>query len=351
MITIICMAALLLFLFAVVLFRDNKAREQSFFDVDTSTCMRGIWCIIVLLVHVPADYQNLIQDAFGSFGFIGVTFFFMTSSYGLVLNVQKSEERTIKGFWKRRLLKLLLPLVIVNIIKVVFELCVNKDFKPLGLFGINIFLKQILFFYLLFWVVFKFFPKRMSQKAKCNVLCVCVVIFSVLIYCFEGSSFFSWPVESLGFLYGILLARYKDKFVGFARSKWLAKCICACGLSLITGISHLLFKKVAFFGDYLLRSVLGISILAFILFLNSRLAFGNKISRFLGKISYEIYLLHLVVFDILMVICGKIDSGLYVILSIIATVCLSFIISIVSKKILYFIKKISEKRKENVSKA
>lgn len=75
MLTVFCMILLVLFLGFVVLYRDSDGRKSTFFDLESTNCMRGFWCIIILLVHIPSEYQNSIQDAIGSFAYIGVTFF------------------------------------------------------------------------------------------------------------------------------------------------------------------------------------------------------------------------------------------------------------------------------------
>lgn len=83
-----------------------------FFNLTNTTAMRGFWCIIVILVHIPAVYQNRIQDLMGSFAYIGVTFFFMTSAYGLKVGAKKNPDST-KVFWRRRLPKLLMACALI----------------------------------------------------------------------------------------------------------------------------------------------------------------------------------------------------------------------------------------------
>ena len=36
--------------------------KNSFMSIGDTLFLRGFWCIIVVLVHVPADYHNRIQD-------------------------------------------------------------------------------------------------------------------------------------------------------------------------------------------------------------------------------------------------------------------------------------------------
>lgn len=76
------MGLVLLFMAFILIYKAKLTKDTShFFNLTNTTAMRGFWCIIVILVHIPAVYQNRIQDLMGSFAYIGVTFFFMTSAY------------------------------------------------------------------------------------------------------------------------------------------------------------------------------------------------------------------------------------------------------------------------------
>ena len=336
MVTTICMAILLLFLGFAVLYTDSKGRMSSFFDIDTTGCMRGLWSVVILLVHTPADYQNTIQDIIGSFAYIGVTFFFMTSGYGLMLGAQRNSQSVTRGFWKRRLPKLLVPMLIVNVLRTLAVLFADNEFNPLELVSITGFVRQILFFYLVFWAVFKFLPNKMPIDIKCSIICGVIVVFSIFIYLLGENSLFGWPVESLGFMYGILLAVNKDRFIRLAKNRWLLKCFFTCCISLAFGVAYLMFKNVAFIGDYAAKIILGFAITLFILLLNTKLKFGNSVSRFLGNISYEFYLSHDVVFIVLAAVGGKMNSGIFVVSSVLITVIISFTVNKLSKTILNF---------------
>ena len=68
--------------------------NPNFFDINNTVAMRAFCCIIVVMVHIPAMYQNKLQDAVGSFGYIAVSFFFMTS----VVSCYKSYVCTLQTF-------------------------------------------------------------------------------------------------------------------------------------------------------------------------------------------------------------------------------------------------------------
>jgi len=111
------LTALPLMMLGVIFLYRSKAYTSTnphFFDLDNTKAMRGLWCIIVVMVHVPALYQNTVQDLVGSFAYIGVTFFFMTSSYGLSLQFRRNAQPN-RSFWKKRLPTLLVPQLVTNL--------------------------------------------------------------------------------------------------------------------------------------------------------------------------------------------------------------------------------------------
>ena len=333
MLTWITMILIAAFLGCLLIIRDTQGKKNRFFDLDTTTTMRGFWCLVVMLVHVPELYQNKIQNLLGSFAYIGVTFFFMTSSYGLMLAVKKSPDAALKGFWKRRLPKLLVPMLAVNVLTLAVDSLMGEA-SVRTLVSMTGFVRQLLLFYFVFWVVFKLPIPGLDLKCREWLLCGCVAAISLLIYVTNGMGLFSWPVESLGFLYGVLLAQYADSFTKKLSSGWLLKCAVGCVLALILGVLYLQVKHEIFWGDYVVKILLGGSILTFVLGVNTKYALGNAVGRFLGGISYEVYLIHGLAFRWVHHACGQINSGLYILVSMIVAVLLSAAVQWASKWIL-----------------
>ena len=94
-----------IFLVSILIVGSKKQEDNHFFDKENINALRGFWCLIVVLVHMPLLYQKKIQDMIGSFAYIGVTFFFMTSAYGLRFQIENNPEK-INTFWQNRLPKL-----------------------------------------------------------------------------------------------------------------------------------------------------------------------------------------------------------------------------------------------------
>ena len=127
------------------------------------------------------------------------------------------------------------------------------------------------------------------------------------------------------------MANVKERFRVYAVRDWVRKSILLCAVAGILGIAYLKFKPVYFAGSYLLKVALGFMILLFVLQLTARISIGNKVSLFIGGISYEIYLLHGSVFDFIRGLPFKMASGVFILLSIVITVLLSVLIRFLSK--------------------
>lgn len=340
MLTDALMALILLFLGCLLIVRDSKGKASSFFDLQNSNCLRGFWCLVIVLVHIPQEYQNFLQDAVGSFAYIGVSFFFMTSGYGLVLSVKRDPNSIKKAFWRRRLVRLLVPLLLVNMVTFVIRAAAAGELDLLQLVAVTAFVRQILLFYALFWLVFRCLPEKVAHRTKILLLSLAVVVFSLAIYFARENLLFGWPVESMGFLYGILLAECKAWFESRACRKTFVKIAAAAILSAVFGILYLKYKHIFFAGEYLVKLALGVAILLLMLLLNTKFSVGNPVSRFLGSISYEVYLSHNAVFILLAALPVKLASGVFVTLSLVFTVAVSYVVKLCGSSIIKLFDKV-----------
>lgn len=337
MLTYILMLTLVAALTGIVIYGISVNKDKdSFMSVSDTTFLRGFWCIIVVLVHIPAMYQNQIQDMVGSFAYIGVTFFFMTSAYGLKYSITH-KNGYMEHFWRRRLPPILVPALIANAFVVIMYGLESEfqDFSAMNLLNIDGWVKILLLFYIAFWLIYCIAPKFIGGGYLQDIVMCLFVVFCSLMGRFTELKITSrWIVEPLGFAYGIIAAEYSDKIRKWMKKKWLPKCAILMVVSMALGIAYLKMKPIAIFGDYILKILLGLAMTSFIFEAISCLTVGNKVNSFLGDISYEVYLLHRGVFAVLAIINTGINSGLYVILSILLTVAFAFLLNKVSRPII-----------------
>jgi len=312
-------------------FDSNK---NSFMSIEDTVFLRGFWCIIVVLVHVPADYHNRIQDMLGSFAYIGVTFFFMTSAYGLKWSIDH-KVGYMDGFWRRRLPPILVPALIASAFNVAAKGINGDPISVLSFLNINNWIKVLLLYYVVFWVIYGLLPRKLNMGgAQDFIMCLVVLVLSLIDYFTKFKITMIWVVEPLGFAYGILAAKWSESIRKWMSRQWLIKCI-SLGISAgILGIAYLKFKPVFFWGEYMLKLVLGIAITLFMYEVLSKLKVGNRVNAFLGSISYEVYILNVAVFKMLMSFGVQWNSGQMIITALVVTVLLAWILKQVSGLIL-----------------
>lgn len=316
--TNLIMVGIVLFLAGLVTVGGKYSPEGAhLFDRENSGAMRGFWSLIVVLVHVPLAYQNRIQDLLGSFAYVGVTFFFMTSAYGLRLAAVKHPV-SIDRFWTNRLPKLLVPCLLTNVIAMALRALCGDNVDLSMLVWINGWVWWLLVCYLIFWLCYRFLPDLWRDWMVCGL----VAAFSLAVYRLQPETT-TWCPEVLGFAWGILLGRWMDRFRIWLRRGWLLKSIGLCLLSAGLGVAYLRCKGIPFWGDYVLKILLGMGILGFVLALNGRISIGNPVSRTLGAISYEVYLLHGSVLLALKSSFPELDSGVFILAGLLCTVLLS----------------------------
>ena len=193
---------LVLGLGVITLYKATKCNDTNWFmSIDYTKALKGIMCIIVILVHIPKAYSNKIQDMIGSFGYICVTIFFLFSAYGLMYSL-KNKKDYLKTFWKKRILILIIPYFIVNCANtILFHENLNFYEILLKLCGLNDvnFITVLLIFYILFYII----GVSVKNNRLRDILYIVFPIVYSLINYYSGVN--KWGVEALGFSYGIIL--------------------------------------------------------------------------------------------------------------------------------------------------
>lgn len=329
-----------LFLLTCVLWGSHKADfKEVFMKKDYTQVLKGICSIIVILVHIPLEYSNKLQDGIGSFGYVCVTFFFLISAYAMNLN-EEQKETYLKTFWKNRLSSLLIPCLLVN----VTVWSINKVFVDTTFWSILIINNYVIvLLQYCFWFYFVSWGKRYYGNKVANILLITgVVISSLLLYFFtynDAPAQSGWCFERIGLVWGILLFLYFPRAQRFFKFSIGKVCVFTI-LCLIFGGLYLIYKPVFFWGEYLLKILLGWIIICWVFTLSSKRVYGNKTMFFLGSISYEIYLSHGGIMCFLSNLYPKLSSGTFIILTVIGTILFSSIIHVIDTPIVKYCRKI-----------
>ena len=123
------------------------------------------------------------------------------------------------------------------------------------------------------------------------------------------------------------------------KDNWLGKSLVLIIIAVLIGICYLRMKPIPFIGDYLIKAILGIAIIAFMFEIIAKLKVGNAVNKFLGSISYEVYILHFGVYSLISAIVkGGISSGLYIIVSIVITLIFALVLKLICNPLIRAVK-------------
>lgn len=291
--------------------------------------MKAAACVIVIMVHVDSGFQNALQDAIGSFAYVCVTIFFMISAYGMQLSAER-KEMYMKTFWRNRLSALMVPMLLVNVVSVVSEFALKGRTDISGLWHLTGYVRVLLMYCVWFYIV-TMAMRKVEKRWKTDAVLICGVVAWSLFDYFrfratgaEVSALQNWCYERYGLVWGLLIYRYMPEVCSWLVRRNVQK-VLALGLcSAMLGVAYLKFKHEFFYGEYLLKVALGVTIIAFACAAGRRYRFSNRMNHLLGDISYEVYLSHGMVMGILSTLCPQLSSGVFILLAVALTILLSW---------------------------
>ena len=326
---------------------NSKATNDAtyLFSKDYTTILKGVCCIIVVMVHIPYDYQNPVQDAIGSFAYVCVTIFFMVSAYGMQLGVDRKSDY-LKNFWRKRLVALLIPCFLVNIGIFLLAMILKKKNPTLDvLWHINSYVIILLQYCL--WCFIVTYTAKILKVQKYWIIdgaLVLGVVASSLFSYFTTkehavSAQMGWCYERYGLIWGILMYRMLPQIKHWLQNKKNMKIIFFFFFSLFLGVAYLKYKYIFFYGEYILKIILGIVLIILLLLLTVKRNFGDKLSIYLGKISYEVYLSHGGIMGLITFCTPKISSGIFIVLTYMVTLLFSAFIHVISERLVRICRK------------
>jgi peptidoglycan/LPS O-acetylase OafA/YrhL len=221
-----------------------------------------------------------------------VSLFLFISGYGLMVSYQKKGDAYLQTFLKKRLLKIVLPAILVSLLHLL--LCGNGGISFLDRVRLIFtqgttllphywFVWAILYEYLIFWCSFKWLPKALPRYA--------VLLLTIAFAVVTARAGFDrcWWVCSLAFPTGLFFAAHENDIFSFCNKKainyWLAIALCS-----------LAFAGLYISGRPMCWALCYIFIPSAAALVIARLPLDTiklPILRWTGAVSYEIYLIHI----------------------------------------------------------
>ena len=325
--------------------------HEDFLSKDSTKSLCGIAALFIIFHHIAQEWPfygvTHELEFFNDIGFLLVSVFFFTSGYGLTLSADRDPEY-MKNFGRKRMLTVLVPFYVTNILfalnyifigkasapKIIFGVLGLTQLNPYGWFPFVLFL-----FYLVFW-----FSRTRLKTAKARLwLYAGTTVFVIAAFSVMGhfawwagepgwwlapdgfakadwwmqkrTLWFNWECwmnSSAGFVLGAATASCQDRIVAwFKKNYWLklAAAVVLFAGSLIA--FHAVRSRLGYYTEnmgpdpgILQKFITGLSQQPVTVFFDVALFAGmmkfrteNRLSRFLGKFTYETYLLGLVALE------------------------------------------------------
>lgn len=259
--------------------------------------LRALLALVIVFCHF-SYYEVTGLTSLRFLAPVCVSIFLFISGYGLMISYQRKGEAYLQGFLKKRLFKIALPAILVSLLHLL--LCGNGGIslidrgRQIVTQGATLlphywFVWVILFEYLVFWCSFKWLPGKLPRFS--------VLLLTVAFAVTTALAGFDrcWWICSLAFPTGVFFAQHESDIFSFCRKK-------APNYWMILILSGLAFAGLYLTGNLICWTLCYILIPFMVALIVARLpldAIKLPILRWMGAISYEIYLIHITAMTLL----------------------------------------------------
>lgn len=306
----------------------SQSINHEFLSIKSTNQYRGICILVVILHHIAQRMDDPgLMGLFINAGPKAVSIFFFLSAYGLTSSLI-ANDRYLDGFINKKILRLYIPYILVNITVIILNYPFTNgtnstEYLILSLFGFTTlthlwFIKTIVLFYLFFWAAFRF-----SSEIFASIL-VTLCIFIYMFFCSELGLGPWWYESSLGFSLGIFFTIYKEKIITLIKNRYLF--VITFLLILYSILRYGLSQKIPSLNivlfDFIFMTII------------SKISMDSKILGFIGTISLEVYITHMILYRYFYLKTEPNNSNIY--LYFISVILTSYILNKICRKIYKF---------------
>ena len=259
--------------------------------------LRALLALVIVFCHF-SYYEVTGLTSLRFLAPVCVSIFLFISGYGLMVSYQKKGDAYLQTFLKKRLLKIALPAILVSLLHLL--LCGNGGIglidrghqivtRGATLLPHYWFVWVILFEYLVFWCSFKWLPGKLPRYSV--LLLTLAFAVATALAGFDRC----WWICSLAFPTGVYFAHYESDIYTFCSKQ-------ATNYWLVLILSGLAFVGLYLTGNLICWTFCYILIPFMVALVVARLPLDTikfPILRWMGAISYEIYLIHITAMTLL----------------------------------------------------
>ena len=307
---------------SIMISDDEISRKH----IRSKTIILLITLFAMLLISFVLNIRNVDAGRLRIFSTIGVWligFFFFCSGYGLITSLRTKQDY-LKGFLVKRVLIVLVPFFLCNYAYMSVELLRGMQFSTPELiasfFGVLLmnsqmwFAVEIMLLYIVFFLLFTYVKK----EKICIMTIVALTAMITLIgmqntrpFCLSNWFWGEWWFNtSFMFLFGMIMAHSEEKIIAFVKKRYpivLLLClVAAIGLSFpVNAMVEMGTYYCEYEGSFPILQIFMIKFVtllcqfamvffadAVVLMAMMKIKCGNRITRSLGSVSLELYLIH-----------------------------------------------------------
>lgn len=317
--------------------------NNDYLGVNSTNGLKGLLALGIVFHHLSQWVTT--GTEFVNFKYMGtyiVSVFFFISGYGLYVQNNRKEDY-LDNFLSKRLSKILTPFIAISSIYLIYR-SINGQVLS-SLFFIDLFRKGstviyngwfvdiIILMYIFFYISFKIFSNRTVAILVNTLLIVGYIILAIKL----GYGFW-WYNSSLPFVLGLLWAKNKKYIDEILNKYYFIILVCITGLLFISHQYSFVLKKLHIVDSVSYGFAANIDNIIFIIFfilMARKIDFSNKYLLFLGKISFELYMIHGLVMSIFgkYFVTSRLNDVIFTILVLIVSISLAWLINLIIKKI------------------
>jgi len=317
--------------------------SNDYLGVESTTGLKGFLALGIVFHHLSQWVTTGME--FSNFGYMGtyiVSVFFFLSGYGLYVQNER-KENYLDNFLVKRLSKILIPFIIISSIYLIYrsingQVLSSSFFIDLFKKGSTViyngwFVDIIILMYIFFYISFRVF----TNKTIAILVNTLFIIFYIIL-AIKLEYGFWWYNSSLPFVLGLVWAKNKKYIDGVLNKYYFSILVCITGLLFISHQYDFVYKKLHLVDSYSYTFAANIDNVIFTLFfilIVRKIDFSNKYLLFLGKISFELYMIHGLVMSIFgkYFVTSRLNDVIFTTSVLIVSIFLAWLINLIIKKI------------------
>lgn len=330
---------LLLISILVYLLPENT----DYLGVKSTTGLKGFLALCIVFHHLSQWVTT--GEEFSNFNYMGtyiVSVFFFLSGYGLYVQNEKNENY-LNNFLVKRLSRILIPVLIISVIYLIYE-SINGQVLSSSFF-IDLFKKGrtviyngwfvdvIILMYIFFYISFRVLGNKTIAILANTVFIILYIVLAIKL----GYGFW-WYNSSLPFILGLIWAKSKKHIDRVLSNYYFVIFVVVTGMLFLSHKYEFILERIHHVDDYsytLASNLDNIIFTFFFILIVRKIDFSNKYLLFLGKISFELYMIHGLVMSIFgnYFVTSRLNDVIFTISVLIISIFLAWLINTMINKI------------------